>query len=176
MDIATNILIAAVATCFLAGALITAISGKARPVKIVLAGLSGILFIALVAGVVFTRGLLIYLLFQVIILIILLDFVVIAGAVCGGGIYLLLHRKPTQALDANNLTDYQSVKEFAALEGVEEERLIARIKSGFCKGGRYGGEWYIHQSERSPEPQVTPGDAVEPLLSTNEVRKGKLRL
>lgn len=164
--------------CFCVGAALTAATGKARPVKLLLLALTGIFAISLVVGLIISRGLLVYLLFQVIALVIILYFVVIAGAVCGGGIYLLLHRRaPGQVVDPNELADYLSVADFANAEGVEPERLIARIKSGFYRGGRHAGVWYVHRSELSPPVDSAPVDVTTTgAIKTHAVRKGKLSL
>jgi hypothetical protein len=173
MDLVIYVTVTVGVVCFLTGAAITAITGKARPVRILLAVLSAIFLLALAGGLVVSRGLLIYLLFQIIAVIILLYFFVIAGAVCGGGIYLLLHRKsPGQKLQPSELPECLSIDEFARVEGIEPERLMARIKSGFYRGGHNSGGWYVHREELSPP---TTGDSVITAapLST-PVRKGKL--
>jgi hypothetical protein len=136
----------AITVAFVAGLLITALTGAARPVKILLAILTAIVIVAVIGGIIFSRGLLIYLLFQLIALVLILYFVVVFGAVCGGGIYLLLHKKTRgKRLSQPELADYLPAAEFSALEGITEERAL----SGFYQGGRHQGRWYIHKSELS---------------------------
>jgi hypothetical protein len=149
-DLLVNIAFAATAIAFLAGLLLTASTGAARPVKMLLVILTGMFVIGFIGGLIFSRGLLIYLLFQIIALIILWYFMVILGAVCGGGIYLLIHKKPPgKNLGDANIEEYLPALEFAAQEGITEERAISRIKSGYYQGGLRGGAWYIHKSELS---------------------------
>lgn len=150
MELLTRTLLYATLAVFCTGVLITAISGSARAVKLLLAGVTALLVLALAGGLIFTRGLLIYLTFQIIALVVMWYLVLIAGAVCGGGIYLLLHRKPPgKALTQAELSDYLTLTEFCAREGVDAERAEARIRSGYYTGGRVDGVWYIRRSELS---------------------------
>jgi hypothetical protein len=143
--------ITAASVAFVIGLVITAATGSARNVKIFLAILSIILGAITVAGLIFSRGLLTYLLFQLISLVLVLYLVVVAGAVCGGGIYTLLHKKTIGlSLGKTDLAEYLPAAEFSTLEGITEERALARIKSGYYQGGRHAGAWYIHKSELSP--------------------------
>ena len=156
MDLDLNHLLAvfaviATSAAFVTGLAITAATGSARNIKILLAILSVILGAVTVVGLIYSRGLLTYLLFQLIALVLVLYLVVVAGAVCGGGIYLLLHKKPVgRSLSRPDLAGYQPAAEFSTLEGITEERALARIKSGYYQGGRHEGAWYIHKSELSP--------------------------
>ncbi|MES2603891.1 MAG: hypothetical protein V4603_03080 [Pseudomonadota bacterium] len=185
LELATNLAIAVAVLCFMAGMLITAITGAAGPVKRLFVILTGIFAIALLGGLIFSRGLLIYLLFQIIALIIVLYFLVIAGAVCGGGIYALLHKKaPGSKLRSGDLADYVPLAEFAALSAIDVERAMARIKSGFYQGGRHKGAWYIHKSELPSPNGLTSVDtrldaaSEEPAQVRTElagIRKGKLQ-
>lgn len=188
MELATDIAIAVAALCFFAGVLITAVTGAARPVKVLLVILSGIFAIALLGGLIFSRGLLVYLLFQIIALIIILYFLVIAGAVCGGGIYALLNKKAVGTkVRSEDMVNYVSVAEFATLAAIDKERAMARIKSGFYQGGRHKGLWYIHKSELATATETPPtgtgaqelvqaaADGPNPEAQSNEIRKGKLR-
>jgi hypothetical protein len=139
-----------VAVAFISGLLITAITGAARPVKVFLAILAVISVSGIIAGFILSNGLLFYLVFQIISLVVLLFFVVIFGAVCGGGIYLLRHKKPLgKSLSKPDVENYLPVAEFSTLEGITEERALGRIKGGFYQGGLYEGTWYIHKSELS---------------------------
>ncbi len=140
----------AITAAFVTGLLITTLTGSARPVKVFLVILTLIVVAGLVAGFIFSRGLLIYLLFQLIALVLILYFVVVFGAVCGGGIYLLLHKKTRgKLLSQPELAEYLATAEFSTLEGITEERALARVLSGFYQGGRHKGLWYIHKSELS---------------------------
>lgn len=136
---------------FLSGLLITAITGAAKPVKTFLWVLTGLFTVLIVIGFVFSRGLLIFLLFQIVALILIWYMFVVIGAVCGGGIYSLRHRQaPGKKLTAQELGDYLPATDFAAREGIELERALARIRSSFYRGGQYDGTWYVHKSEQTP--------------------------
>jgi hypothetical protein len=152
MDTLAHIAIIAVAVAFVAGLVITAVTGAARPVKVFLGILAAISVLAIGAGFVISKGLLFYLLFQIISLIVILFFVVILGAVCGGAIFALRHKQPPgKNLDNVNIEEYLPTAQFAALEGITEERAVGRIRGGFYQGGLYEGSWYIHKSELSPK-------------------------
>lgn len=136
---------------FVSGLLITAVTGAAKPVKTFLWVLSGVFTLLIVLGFVFTRGLLIFLLFQIIALILVWYMFVVVGAVCGGGIYSLRHRQSRgQRLTQAELGEYLPAADFAAREGIELERALARIRSSYYRGGQYDGAWYVHKSEQSP--------------------------
>jgi hypothetical protein len=133
---------------FVSGFLITTISGSARAVKIYLALLGGLAIVAAIIALVFTKGLFVYLLFQFISVVIILCFVIIAGAVCGGGVYVLNHKKPPgRKIDQQNIHDFLTVAEFISKAGISEERAVSRIKSGYYDGGILDGTWYVHKSE-----------------------------
>lgn len=150
MEAVADITLIATAVAFAAGFLLTVTTGAARPVKIFLAVLSGIFVIALIVGLVVTRGLLIYLLFQIVALVMIAYLIVVLGAVCGGGAYMLIHKKPAgQSLGAADVASYLPAAEFASREELTEERVIGRIRSGYYQGGRFQGAWYIHRSELS---------------------------
>ena len=142
--------IVAASVAFFSGLLITTFTGSARPVKYFLAFIGFIAFAALVVGFNYSHGLLFYLLFQIISVVLILFLIVVAGAVCGGGIYSLLHKKPAGSnLAASELEHYLGAAEFAALEGIPAERALSRIRSGYYRGGRFQDAWYIHKSELS---------------------------
>jgi hypothetical protein len=150
MEAVADIALIATAVAFVAGFLLTVTTGAVRPVKIFLGVLSGIFILGLVGGLIFTRGLLIYLLFQIIALVLLGYLLVIAGAVCGGGVYMLLHKTPAgKNLDRSGIAAYLPAEEFARIEAVAAERVVSRIKSGYYQGGLLEGAWYIHKSELS---------------------------
>jgi hypothetical protein len=139
---------ATITAFFCAGCVITALTGSTRGVKILFGWLTAMLVVLLAAGFWLSRGLLIFLLFQIVALILVLYLITILGAVCGGGIYSLRHAAGRgKHLDGATLGDYVELAEFCALEHLEEERAIARINSGYYRGGRHGGNWYIHRSE-----------------------------
>lgn len=150
MALVGNIAIFVFSLAFLAGLLITAVSGSAKAVKITLTGLT-VLFIGVsVAGFAFSSGWLIFLYTQLIVLVLILYFVIVAGAVVGGGIYVLRHRQaPGEDMGAADLADYLPVAEFAAREGITEDRALSRIRSGYYRGGNFQGKWYVHNSELS---------------------------
>ena len=148
MDLVAAIAIGVVAVAYFSGLLLTASTGSVRPVKVFLSVLSIIFGVASVVGLIFSRGLLVYLLFQIIAAILILYFVVIFGAACGWGIYALQHKKPRgKPLSKLDIGEYLPAAEFAMLEGITEERALARIKSSYYQGGLYEGAWYIHKSE-----------------------------
>jgi hypothetical protein len=148
--ILADVVYAVAGLAFLCGLLITAITGAARPVKTFLWVLTGIFTLLIALGFVFSRGLLIFLLFQIIALILVWYMFVVVGAVCGGGLYLLRHRQaPGTRLTQEELVDYLPAADFAAREGIEVERALARIRSSYYRGGQYEGSWYIHRSEQS---------------------------
>jgi hypothetical protein len=137
------------ALLFLVGLVLTAITGRTRPIKIFLAMLSALFALLIAIGFFFTPFV-IFLLFQIIALILVWDMCVVVGAVCGGGIYALRHRQPVgKRLMREELTEYLPLAEFAAREGIDEERALARIRSGYYRGGSYEGAWYVHASEQS---------------------------
>jgi hypothetical protein len=137
------------ALLFVIGLLLTASTGRTRPVKIFLALLNGLFTLLIAVGFFFTPFV-IFLLFQIIALILVWDLCVVVGAVCGGGIYSLLHKQPVgKHLVQGELGDYLPLAEFAAREGIDEERALARIRSGYYRGGSFGGAWYVHASEQS---------------------------
>ena len=135
---------------FLSGLVITAVTGRAQPVKRFLWGLTALFTLLIIAGFVFSRGLLIFLLFQIIALILIWYMFVVIGAVCGGGIHSLRHKRKVGAhITQDELGEYLPVNEFCAMEGIDEDRALARIRSGYYRGGAFGKAWYIHKSERA---------------------------
>lgn len=137
------------ALLFLVGLILTASTGSARPVKIFLVLLSGLFTLIIGVGFFFTPFV-IFLLFQIIALILIWDMCIVVGAVCGGGIYSLRHKQPIgKRLAPGDLTDYLPLAEFAAREGIDDERALARIRSGYYRGGSFEGAWYVHASEQS---------------------------
>jgi hypothetical protein len=148
--ILANVVYAVAGLAFLSGLLITAIAGAAKPVKTFLWILSGIFTVLIVIGFIFTRGLLIFLFFQIVALILIWYLFVVVGAVCGGGLYSLRHKQaPGKRLTQAELGDYLPAAEFAAREGIEVERALARIRSSYYRGGQYEGAWYIHKTEQA---------------------------
>jgi hypothetical protein len=134
---------------FLIGLLLTATSGKAQPVKSFLWILTALFTVLIGIGFVFT-SLIIFLLFQILALILIWYMCVVAGAVCGGGLYAFRHkRRATNSLTAAELGDFMPLAEFCREEDIDEERALARISSGYYRGGAYDGRWYVHRSEQS---------------------------
>lgn len=148
MDLIKDIALYVFSLVFLAGLLITAVTGSAAAVRTTLVVFTALFILVSIAGFAFSGGWLIFLYTQLIVLVLMLYFVFVAGAVTGGGIYLLLHKKtPGETLAASQLADYLPVAEFAAREGITEERALSRIRSGYYRGGRCRGDWYVHRSE-----------------------------
>jgi hypothetical protein len=148
MELVKQTVLYTVSIAFLTGLLLTSITGSARSVKILLAALTTLAVVGLVIGLIISRGLLIYLLFQVIALMIGLYFVVIIGAVCGGGVYALLNKRQIgKQLGEAELAGYMPLAEFCAREGIDEESATVRLTSSFYAGGRYNGNWYVHRNE-----------------------------
>jgi hypothetical protein len=148
--ILADIVYAVAGLAFLCGLLITAVTGAAKPVKTFLWVLTGIFTVLIIVGFVFTRGLLIFLFFQLVALILVWYMFVVIGAVCGGGLYSLRHKQPPgKRLTQSELADYLPAADFAAREGIDMERALARIRSSYYRGGQYDGAWYIHKSEQS---------------------------
>ena len=134
---------------FLLGLVLTATTGNTRPVKRMLVTL-GVLFVLLIGvGFAFTPFL-IFLLFQIVALILVWFMCIVVGAVCGGGIYALRHKRSVGArLTESDVADFVPLAEFCTREGIDEERALARIRSGYYRGGSFGGNWYIHKAEQS---------------------------
>ena len=150
MELLAGIATISAPVAFISGLLITALTGAARPVKIFLGILAAVAGAGIIAGFIFSNGLLFYLVFQIISAVVLLCFIVILGAVCGAGIYALRHKKPPgKSLSFLDIEHYLPGAEFSTLEGITEERALGRIKGGFYQGGLYEGTWYIHKSELS---------------------------
>jgi hypothetical protein len=137
------------ALLFLVGLMLTATTGSFRPVKIFLWILTGFFTLLIAIGFYFT-AFLIFLLFQIIALILLWYMCVVVGAACGVGIWSLRHKRQIgEQLAQKDLGEFIPVAEFCAREGVDEERVLARIRSGYYRGGAFGGAWYVHRSEQS---------------------------
>lgn len=149
MDLVADIALLVVFAAFVSGLLLTATTGSARPVKLFLGILTALFSVASIAGLMFS-GLLVYLLFQIIAMILILYLVIISGAVCGWGLYALRHKKPRgKPLSKLDTGEHLPLAEFATLEGITEERALARIQSSYYRGGLHEGAWYIHKSELS---------------------------
>jgi hypothetical protein len=148
MELIADITLYVFSAAFLSGLLITAVSGSARAVKIYLMLLTALSLFGILAGLIFSQGLLIFLIFQIITLVIIIFFFIIAGAAAGAGIYQLIHKKsPFKKLMENELIDYLPLARFSEMEGLSEDRVFLRVKSGFSEGGKYKGDLYIHKSE-----------------------------
>ena len=148
MDLLSDMAIVAASVAFVAGFLLTAITGSARAVKVFLAILATVFGVGTIAGLIISEGLLVFLLLQIISLMIVLCLVVVLGAACGGGLYMLLHRQPRGIrLSKAELEDYLPAADFATLEGITQDRALGRIKGGYYRGGLHEGSWYIHKAE-----------------------------
>lgn len=138
------------AAVFGLGFMLAQASGTWQLPRRVLISLNVLYLVLLVVGLLLTKGFLVFLMFQYIGLVLVLDIVYVAGAASGAGLRAVQQRKRATALDATMLDDYMDVTEFAAREGIEAERALARIKSGYYKGGCRDGRWYVHRSELTP--------------------------
>ena len=79
--------------------------------------------------------------------------VIVTGAVVGGGFFLFLHKRQVgETVSDGNIKQYILLSEFAALEELDEDRVLGRIRSRYYRGGRYDGTWYVHQSELTNKP------------------------
>lgn len=149
-DLLAKITIAVAILAFVGGVLLTVFTGNFRAFRITLIALSATLGIALVIGMVVTVGRLIFLTFQLLSVIFIVYLLMLAGAVCGYGLFVLIHKKPPgKKLQAAELDDYLPATEFAVQERIDEERALSRIKSGYYQGGLFQGVWYIHKTELS---------------------------
>jgi len=133
---------------FLLGLFLHLATGSVKVIQYCLGSLTAIFIVGAIAGLVLSGGMLILLLFQLVIVVLLVFFTIIAGALFSGGIRMLLDgRRDRKSLSKPEIADYVTVTEFCLLKGVEEERVLARIQSGFYKGGCFEGCWYVHRSE-----------------------------
>jgi hypothetical protein len=133
---------------FLLGLFLNLGTGSGRALKVCLSGFAVMFAGAAVVGLILSGGLLIFLLFQLIILMLLWLFTLFVGGLCGSGVRKLLQGLDSRkVLRQQDLADYILVAEFAAAEGIDAERALARIRSGYYKGGKFAGQWYVHCAE-----------------------------
>jgi prepilin signal peptidase PulO-like enzyme (type II secretory pathway) len=151
MDIVIDLTIYVLTAAFISGFLITVLTGSGRGIKILLIVLSVLFTVIVIPGFIVTRGLLIFLILQLISMLIIIFMFIIVGAVSGAGIYTLIHKKKSKILDEDLIHDYLSLVEFSEKEGITEQRALSRIKSGFYLGGIFEGNWYVHNSELTVE-------------------------
>lgn len=138
------------AAAFLLGLCLNLVTGSGRALKYCLSGFAVLFAIAAVIGLVLSGGLLIFLLFQLIILMLLFLFTVFVGGLCGSGVRALWQDFAARKTVApQDLADYLPVAEFAVREGIDTERAVARIRSGYYRGGKFAGHWYVHRTELS---------------------------
>lgn len=148
MDLVKDFVFYLFAFAFLLGLLLHLATGSVRALKYCLGGLTALFSVGAIAGLVLSGGMLIILLFQLIIVVLILFFTIIAGALCGGGIRMLLDgKRASKGLSKPAIGDYITVAEFCRLKGLEEARVLARIQSGFYQGGHLEGSWYVHKAE-----------------------------
>lgn len=134
---------------FILGFACTFLNGSIKTVKTCLTVIAIMFFLGSLAGLIFSRGLLIFLLPQLLVFYIFIALMIILGAAAG----VLVHRgrkeiSSSDKLKASNLAAYLPLPEFLSATGLEEDRVIKRIKSGFYLGGVFQGQWYVHKSER----------------------------
>ena len=141
------------AGAFLLGLCLNLVTGSGRALKLCLSSFAVMFSGAAVVGLILSGGLLIFLLFQLIILMLLWLFTLFVGGLCGSGVRKLLQDHDSRKLvSQQDLADYLPVAEFAAAEGVDVERALARIRSGYYKGGKFAGQWYVHCAELTQRP------------------------
>jgi prepilin signal peptidase PulO-like enzyme (type II secretory pathway) len=151
MDFVFDLTIYVLTAAFISGFLITVLTGSGRGIKILLIVLSVLFTLIVIPGFIVTRGLLIFLILQLISMLIIIFMFIIVGAVTGAGIYSLIHKKKSKNLDKDLIHEYLSLGEFSEKEGITEQRALSRIKSGYYHGGLYAGNWYVHNSELTSE-------------------------
>ena len=151
MDIVIDLTIYVLTAAFISGFIITVLTGSARGIKILLIGLSVLFTVVVIPGFIVTNGLLIFLILQLISMLIIIFMFIIVGAVTGGGIYNLIHKKKNKIVGEDVIHEYLSLGEFSEKEGITEQRALSRIKSGYYHGGLYAGNWYVHNSELTVE-------------------------
>jgi hypothetical protein len=133
---------------FMLGLALNLATGSGRALKYCLGGLALLFAIAAGVGLVLSGGLLIFLLFQLVILILLFLFTLFVGGLCGSAVLKLLQDSDARkSVQLHELDEFLSVAEFAAAEDLDAARVEARIRSGYYKGGRFQGQWYVHRSE-----------------------------
>ncbi len=168
MELIADITVYVFSAAFISGLLITAVSGSARAVKVYLIFLTALSILGTLIGLIFSQGLLIFLLFQIITLIIIIFFFIIAGAAVGAGIYQLIHKQPAfKKLRESELIDYLALAEFAELEDISTDRVQLRVKSGLYRGGQYKQERYMHNSELSDPDDKKTHQELQPLQKFN---------
>lgn len=150
VDLVLDLVLYIFVGAFLLGLCLNLVTGSGRALKYCLSAFGLLFGIAAVAGLVLSGGLLIFLLFQLIILMLLFLFTIFVGGLCGSGVLRLVQDYAARKTVApQDLADHVAVAEFAALEDIEAERVLARIRSGYYRGGRFAGAWYVHRAELS---------------------------
>jgi hypothetical protein len=158
MDIIQDIALYVILAAFMAGLLITAVTGSSKGVKRLLIGLSVLFVIATGVGFFFSQGLLIFLLFQIIALVLAIYIVIVAGAAVGGIVHSSMNKTGARKiLQETDLGDYVPAAEFALAAGTSEERVLGRINSGYYRGGCAQGRWYVHKTELASLQSVDVG-------------------
>jgi hypothetical protein len=149
VEFVLNLVLAVFGGAFLLGLILNFLTGSGRALKYVLVGFALLFGVAAVVGLAVSGGLLIFLLFQLIILMLLFLFTLFVGGLCGSGLRGLLQRHGARkTLRPEQLGDYVEVALFCAAQGEDEERTLARIRSGYYQGGSCRGRWYVHKSEQ----------------------------
>jgi len=153
MELVKDIAIAVFSLAFLTGILTTVFTGTGRNLKILLVILTILFLVISIAGFFVSSGWLIFLYTQLIVLWLIIYGVIVTGAVVGGGFFLFLHKRQVgETVSDGNIKQYILLSEFAALEELDEDRVLGRIRSRYYRGGRYDGTWYVHQSELTNKP------------------------
>jgi len=148
MELVKDVAIAVFSLAFLAGFLTTVFTGTGRHLKILLVILTLLFLVISIAGFFVTSGWLIFLYTQLIVLWLIIYGVIVTGAVVGGGIFLFLHKRQVgETVGDGNVGQYIPLSEFAAIEELDEDRVLGRIRSRYYRGGRFNGAWYVHKSE-----------------------------
>ena len=144
---------------FLLGFCLNLATGSGRALRCCLGTLAALFALAAAVGLVLSGGLLIFLLFQLVILLLLILFTVFLGGLCGSAVLALARDHGARKRVApQELGEHLPAEEFATREGIETERVLARIRSGYYKGGKSGGRWYVHRAELT-QPGPAAGGA-----------------
>ena len=123
MDIVIDLTIYVLTAAFISGFLITVLTGSGRGIKILLIGLSVLFTLVVIPGFIVTRGLLIFLILQLISMLIIIFMFIIVGAVAGAGVYTLIHKKKSKMVEEDVIHEYLSLGEFSEKEGITEQAL-----------------------------------------------------
>ena len=120
MDFVFDLTLYVLTAAFISGFFITVLTGSARGIKTLLIALSVLFTLMVIPGFIVTRGLLIFLILQLISMLIIIFMFIIVGAVPGAGICHLIHKKKNTHLDQDLIHEYMSLVEFSEKKGLLE--------------------------------------------------------